>query len=245
MLSGIVVVARGHPGRSLGTHLIDLNFNHNDYGKYFSMFENFWHLVELMRFINISAKFLGTQSDFIIDQPKEYTLSALFTDVYLFTCSKLPDPFEKFKAEVKLPWSSKYKLVKDDSDLQQILSRFIVMDIRCVRVDIELLPLDTLPLLDSFNKQCPYPKETCTPEPVFVYISTDKDREYPEDDMADLETYDVADSEDLSESNYNPNSCEVVQEDDTAGSNSETVPAVTVNGEDCNEDKSEDDSDDE
>ncbi|KAL5836805.1 hypothetical protein ACOSQ3_013974 [Xanthoceras sorbifolium] len=69
------------------------------------------------------------------------------------------------------------------------------MDIRCVRVDIELLPLDTLPPLDSFNEQCPYPQETCTPEPVFVYISTDEDHEYPEDDVVDSETDDVVDSE--------------------------------------------------
>ncbi|KAL5779749.1 hypothetical protein ACOSQ2_010486 [Xanthoceras sorbifolium] len=94
-----------------------------------------------MIFLNISAKFLGTRSDFLIDQPKKYTLSALFVDVYLFTCSKLPDPSKKYKAEVKIPWSSEYKLIENDRDL----------DIRCVRVDIELLPLDTLPPLDSAN----------------------------------------------------------------------------------------------
>ncbi|KAL5840168.1 hypothetical protein ACOSQ3_012820 [Xanthoceras sorbifolium] len=71
-----------------------------------------------MGFINISAKFLGTQSDFVIDQPKEYTLSAFLANVYLFTYTKLPNPSEKFKAEVKMSWSSEYKLVDDDSDLQ-------------------------------------------------------------------------------------------------------------------------------
>ncbi|KAL5846864.1 hypothetical protein ACOSQ3_010388 [Xanthoceras sorbifolium] len=70
-----------------------------------------------MIFLNISAKFLGTRSDFLIDQPKKYTLSALFVDVYLFTCSKLPDPSKKYKAEVKIPWSSEYKLIENDRDL--------------------------------------------------------------------------------------------------------------------------------
>ncbi|KAL5841920.1 hypothetical protein ACOSQ3_012523 [Xanthoceras sorbifolium] len=157
MLSGLVVVARGHPGSPLGTHLIDLNFNHDDSSKYFNMLENFW----------------------------------------------------------------------------------------CVRVDIELLPLDTLPQLDSFNEQCPYLEKICTLKPAFVYISDDENVGYPEDDVADAETDDMADSEDSSESNYNLDSCEVVQEDDIAGSDSETVPAATVDGEDCNEDKSRDDSADE
>ncbi|KAL5742551.1 hypothetical protein ACOSP7_029283 [Xanthoceras sorbifolium] len=127
MLSG-VVVARGHPGRPLGTHLVDLNFNHDDSGKYFNMFENFWYLY-------------------------------------------------------------------------------------------------------------PYPEDTCTPEPTFVYISNDENVEYLEDDTVDSETDDVADSEYSSESNYNPDSYEVIQEDDTAGSNSETIHAATVDDEDCNKDK--------
>ncbi|KAH7567734.1 hypothetical protein JRO89_XS07G0134300 [Xanthoceras sorbifolium] len=148
-----------------------------------------------MIFLNISAKFLGTRSDFLIDQPKKYTLSALFVDVYLFTCSKLPDPSKKYKAEYS------------------------------------------------------YLEETCTPKVAYVYISINEDDDYPEEEPISNEgskTDDnVADSEDSLESNYNPNSCEVVQEDATPGSSSETVHAATVDGEYCNEVKSGDDSDEE
>ncbi|KAH7550627.1 hypothetical protein JRO89_XS13G0234500 [Xanthoceras sorbifolium] len=97
--------------------------------------------------------------------------------------------------------------------------------------------------------KCPYLEETCTPEPAFVYISTNEDDDYPEEEPISnkgSETHDdVADSEDLSKSNYNADSCEVVQDDDTVGSYSETVTVATVDGKDCNEDKSGDDSDDE
>ncbi|KAL5807901.1 hypothetical protein ACOSQ3_028592 [Xanthoceras sorbifolium] len=147
-----------------------------------------------MKFLNVSVKFLGSQLDFLIDQSKEYALSVLFADVYLFTYSKLPYPCKKFKTEVKIPWSSEHKLVGDDTDLQHIYSSFIKRDIRCVRVDIELLPLDTLPSLDFFNEQYPYPEETCTPEATYVYISIDEDDDYPEE-----ESIKIVDSEDYNE----------------------------------------------
>ncbi|KAL5749296.1 hypothetical protein ACOSP7_023899 [Xanthoceras sorbifolium] len=80
--------------------------------------------------------------------------------------------------------------------------------------------------------KCPYLEETCTPEPAFVYISTNEDDDYPEEEPISnkgSETHDdVADSEDLSKSNYNADSCEVVQDDDTVGSYSETVTVSTV-----------------
>ncbi|KAL5788321.1 hypothetical protein ACOSP7_005270 [Xanthoceras sorbifolium] len=62
-----------------------------------------------MGFLNISAKFDGIQSHFLVDKLEEYTLSSLIADVYLFTLSKLPESYEKFKVEVKLPWSGEYK----------------------------------------------------------------------------------------------------------------------------------------
>ncbi|KAL5763188.1 hypothetical protein ACOSP7_019452 [Xanthoceras sorbifolium] len=76
-------------------------------------------------------------------------------------------------------------------------------------------------------EKCPYPEDTCTPEAEFVHISDDEDVEYPEDGTADSYSDDMADSEYSSESKYNPDSCEVVQEDDTGDSDAETVPAAT------------------
>ncbi|KAL5820734.1 hypothetical protein ACOSQ3_022616 [Xanthoceras sorbifolium] len=107
-----------------------------------------------MRFLNVSVKFLSSQPDFLIDQPKEYTLSALSDDVYLFSCSKLPGRSEKFNAE----------------------------------------------------KELAHPREKA--------ISNKRSQTYD----------DVADSKDSLESNYNPDSCEVVQEDEDIGSDSESVP---------------------
>ncbi|KAL5830739.1 hypothetical protein ACOSQ4_016093 [Xanthoceras sorbifolium] len=77
-----------------------------------------------MRFLTISDKFHASQLVFMIDQP------------YMFTCSKLPKQFEKFKVDqVKIPWSSEYILVKDDSDLQEIFNSFIQRNVGCIRVD--------------------------------------------------------------------------------------------------------------
>ncbi|KAL5813586.1 hypothetical protein ACOSQ4_024227 [Xanthoceras sorbifolium] len=88
--------------------------------------------------------------------------------------------------------------------------------------------------LSEHKRYCPYLEETCTPEPAFVYISTNEDDDYPEEEPISnkgSETHDdVADSEDLSKSNYNADSCEVVQDDDTVGSYSETVTVATVDG---------------
>ncbi|KAL5765397.1 hypothetical protein ACOSP7_016014 [Xanthoceras sorbifolium] len=82
-----------------------------------------------MRFLTVSDKFHASQLVFMIDQP------------YMFTCSKLPKQFEKFKVDqVKIPWSSEYILVKDDSDLQEIFNSFIQRNVGCIRVDDELLP---------------------------------------------------------------------------------------------------------
>ncbi|KAI9195136.1 hypothetical protein LWI28_012105 [Acer negundo] len=73
---------------------------------------------QVMASFIISAKFLGSQVEFAIQNLDQYTLGSLWADVYMCTCATFPEPTETFKAEVKLPWSGDYKVLNDDRDLQ-------------------------------------------------------------------------------------------------------------------------------
>ncbi|KAK1564406.1 hypothetical protein Q3G72_002522 [Acer saccharum] len=77
-----------------------------------------------MNILTISAKFLGGQVEFGVGDHKQYTLANLWADVYMYCCSTMPNPSERFKVEVKLPWNGEYKLVGDDKELQQVFRMF-------------------------------------------------------------------------------------------------------------------------
>ncbi|KAK2656475.1 hypothetical protein Ddye_009527 [Dipteronia dyeriana] len=69
--------------------------------------------------ITLSVKFLETQIEFGIDSPEKYTLDNLWANVYMYTCSTIPEPNEAFKADVRMSWTRKYVHVKDDNQLQE------------------------------------------------------------------------------------------------------------------------------
>ncbi|KAK3198091.1 hypothetical protein Dsin_021506 [Dipteronia sinensis] len=77
-----------------------------------------------MGYFNVSAKFSGQQVEFGIVNPKQYTLDTLWVDVYMFSCSTMPDPTEKFKVEVKLPWSGEYKVLGAEFHMQDVFRMF-------------------------------------------------------------------------------------------------------------------------
>ncbi|KAL5850591.1 hypothetical protein ACOSQ4_008604 [Xanthoceras sorbifolium] len=52
-----------------------------------------------MESLHISAKFLGTEVEFDVDNPSTCTLATLWADVYMYGCSTLPEQTETFKAE--------------------------------------------------------------------------------------------------------------------------------------------------
>ncbi|KAI9160652.1 hypothetical protein LWI28_010346 [Acer negundo] len=88
----------------------------------------------------ISAKFLGTQVEFGLPNPDMYTLAKIWADVYMFTCSSIPSPDERFKAEVKLPWNGEYKLIQNDDDMQGVFKEFKERSLETFRFDFDLLP---------------------------------------------------------------------------------------------------------
>ncbi|KAI9181428.1 hypothetical protein LWI28_014922 [Acer negundo] len=88
----------------------------------------------------ISAKFLGTQVEFGLPNLDMYTLAEIWVDVYMFTCSSIPSPDERFKAEVKLPWNGEYKLIQNDDDMQGVFKEFKERSLETIRFDFDLLP---------------------------------------------------------------------------------------------------------
>ncbi|KAK1551044.1 hypothetical protein Q3G72_029222 [Acer saccharum] len=99
--------------------------------------------------LTISAKFLGTQVEFGIENTHMYTLTSLWADVYLFSCSTMPEPSESFKVEARLPWSGEYRHIKDDRDLQYLFNHFREKKIDTVRIDVVLISLVTSVLLPN------------------------------------------------------------------------------------------------
>ncbi|TXG62740.1 hypothetical protein EZV62_009734 [Acer yangbiense] len=86
----------------------------------------------------ISAKFLGSQVEFAIQNLDQYTLGSLWADVYMCTCATFPEPTETFKAEVKLRWSGEYKVLNDDRDLQCVFNMFRNRNLETIKIDVEL-----------------------------------------------------------------------------------------------------------
>ncbi|KAL5776520.1 hypothetical protein ACOSP7_009446 [Xanthoceras sorbifolium] len=199
------------------------------------------------RFLNISAKFHGTQSDFLVDKPEKYILSSLIAYVYLFTLLKLPESYEKFKVEVKLPWSGEYKVIEYDSQLQNIFTEFIHMKIKCIRVDVELLPISTLPLAEFYDDYFPCQEDHATPDATFVYIFSDLGDDSSEEDqtsnMRSTAPAGDTDLEYLAQSDYNPDSCDYSAHwEDQVASDLEDVHPANNDGNGCNEKNSGDES---
>ncbi|KAL5836865.1 hypothetical protein ACOSQ3_014034 [Xanthoceras sorbifolium] len=104
---------------------------------------------EIMAQLNVSAKFLGSQVEFGIQNPDDYTLDSLWGDVYMCTYCTLPDPIERFTAEVRLPWTGQYLTVSDNRELQDIFKMFRLRKLDTIQMNVELLPLATLSAVDD------------------------------------------------------------------------------------------------
>ncbi|KAL5782006.1 hypothetical protein ACOSP7_007035 [Xanthoceras sorbifolium] len=91
---------------------------------------------------NISAKFLDIQIEYLVQDVENYTLGALWGDMYMMTCSSLPEPSETFKAKVRMP--GEYKLLERDMDLQDVFQHFKSKGLDTIMVNIDLLPLVAL-----------------------------------------------------------------------------------------------------
>ncbi|KAL5844113.1 hypothetical protein ACOSQ3_010152 [Xanthoceras sorbifolium] len=87
--------------------------------------------------------------EYSVPHPDNYTLTALCADVYMTTCSDMPHPHEKFKLEAKLAWTREYRLIEDDTDLQDIFLVFKARELKIIRFQMELLPLTVVPPADS------------------------------------------------------------------------------------------------
>ncbi|KAL5800248.1 hypothetical protein ACOSQ4_033132 [Xanthoceras sorbifolium] len=201
-----------------------------------------------MGFLNISAKFDGIQTDFLVDKLEEYTLSSLIADVYLFTLSKLPESYEKFKVEVKLPWSGEYKVIDNNNQLQNIFTEFIQRKIRCIRVDVELLPISTLPSVEFSDDYFPCQEDHATPDAPFVCISSDSGGDSSEEDQtSNIRSTTPAcdtDSEYSAQSDYNTDSYDFsAHTQDQVASDSENVHPAKSDGNGCTEQNSGDESD--
>ncbi|KAH7573387.1 hypothetical protein JRO89_XS03G0137100 [Xanthoceras sorbifolium] len=117
---------------------------------------------------NISAKFLDIQIEYLVQDVENYTLGALWGDMYMMTCSSLPEPSETFKAKVRMP--GEYKLLERDMDLQDVFQHFKSKGLDTIMVNIDLLPLVAL-----------------NPEDMFIFISS-SDKEKSDNKVGDEAT---------------------------------------------------------
>ncbi|KAK2660340.1 hypothetical protein Ddye_006873 [Dipteronia dyeriana] len=101
---------------------------------------------------NVSDKCSGQHVEFGIVNPEQYTLYTLWADVYMFTCSTMPDPTEKFKAKVKIPWCVEYRVLRTKFDMQDVFQMFRERNVQTIRVNLELIPMRSLPP-DSYAMQ--------------------------------------------------------------------------------------------
>ncbi|KAK1550196.1 hypothetical protein Q3G72_015256 [Acer saccharum] len=87
-------------------------------------------------------------------------MASLWADVYMFTCSTMPEPSESFKAETRLPWNGEYRHIKDDRDLQDLFNHLRENKTGTMRIDVVLISLATMPQLAS----CPQELRNPIPE---------------------------------------------------------------------------------
>ncbi|KAL5851073.1 hypothetical protein ACOSQ3_006191 [Xanthoceras sorbifolium] len=159
------------------------------------------------------VKFLGSTFQFRIVNPEKYTLHALCCNVYMLQCSTFPEPTEKFKVEINLPWTGRYVVVEDDIHLQQILDMLTARKFDKVVVEIDLLPLAMEPSFPPDDASSLYqrtPGQNTMPE--VVQISDD---EMSKDNRSHcLEDTNKADYSDLNEEEAVDHSDEEEAEDE-------------------------------
>ncbi|KAL5864910.1 hypothetical protein ACOSQ3_002424 [Xanthoceras sorbifolium] len=95
--------------------------------------------------VTLRVKYLGIDVEYNVPHPEDYSLSALFADVYMMTCSGIPHADEKFKLEVKLAWTGEYRLIEDEWDLRDVFLVFKCRGLKAIRMHIESLPLTAVP----------------------------------------------------------------------------------------------------
>ncbi|KAL5857598.1 hypothetical protein ACOSQ3_005056 [Xanthoceras sorbifolium] len=114
----------------LSLKLLDFSFN---FIQKLVSFENIVLVEALLDVLKVAGdifervkevKLLGAQVEFAILNSEGYTIDNLWADVYMISCSIVPDSSKKFKAKVKLPWSVQYTTVNDNSELQQVFNMF-------------------------------------------------------------------------------------------------------------------------
>ncbi|KAL5855858.1 hypothetical protein ACOSQ4_005660 [Xanthoceras sorbifolium] len=184
--------------------------------------------------VNLSIHFLGTQVEFGVASPEKYTLAALWANVYMFSCSTIPDPSETFKAEVKLPWTRQYKHLKDDCDLQEVLKICIDKGIHTIRINVDLLPVQLLPQAEVHLTQPSAESSSssingtllpnCSDELIFIFS---------EDEDSDGVTQNDYDAEiSCEDEDYNP--CEDDSESGDENDSVESLWAADLNRDDAN-----------
>ncbi|KAL5779074.1 hypothetical protein ACOSQ2_009811 [Xanthoceras sorbifolium] len=114
-----------------------------------------WLSTEDMESLRISAKFLGIEVEFNVDNPSTYTLATLCADVYMYGCSTFPEPTESFKVEALIPWRGIFRVIADDDDLQDLFAQYKSKHIRTIRLDVELLPLAWSPPDEFYGQESP------------------------------------------------------------------------------------------
>ncbi|KAL5760237.1 hypothetical protein ACOSQ2_019075 [Xanthoceras sorbifolium] len=95
--------------------------------------------------VTLRVKYLGIDVEYNVPHPEDYSLSALFADVYMMACSDIPHTDEKFKLEVKLAWTGEYRLIEDERDLRDVFLVFKCRGLKAIRMHMESLPLTAVP----------------------------------------------------------------------------------------------------
>ncbi|KAL5775243.1 hypothetical protein ACOSP7_012800 [Xanthoceras sorbifolium] len=111
--------------------------------------------------LHFFIKFLGSSFQFRIVNSKKYALHTLCCDVYMLQYSTFPEPAEKFKVEINLPWTGQYVGVKNDIHLQQILNMLTARRFDRVIVEIQLLSLAMDPPLEADYASSSYRETPC------------------------------------------------------------------------------------
>ncbi|KAH7549842.1 hypothetical protein JRO89_XS13G0090700 [Xanthoceras sorbifolium] len=123
-------------------------------------FPIFWdqvpNSIKEMAPLHFFVKFIGLTFQFRIVNPEKYTLYALCCNVYMLQYSTFPEPTEKFKVEINLPWTGRYVVVEDDIHLQKILDILTARKFNKVIMEIDLLPLAMEPSFqpDDASSSC-------------------------------------------------------------------------------------------
>ncbi|KAL5823059.1 hypothetical protein ACOSQ3_021004 [Xanthoceras sorbifolium] len=95
--------------------------------------------------VTLRVKYLGIDVEYNVPHLEDYSLLALFADVYMMACSEIPHADEMFKLEVKLAWTGEYRLIEDDRDLRDVFLVFKCGGLKAIRMHMESLPLTAVP----------------------------------------------------------------------------------------------------